>query len=344
MDVSRKTVTVAGPVVGEEAAKDSLSQLFARVLSQLALSAWLPAGALVLILAFVYELAGHTYLGYPDAIIEALRRLSTIQFGGIVLIVIAIAVSTMLSQAFAFGSIRRLEGYWGPSKPGTRLADMARARQDHVRRGVVNAYMGAQEAAWKQVQEALDAPSNDRRLRQITVGMREKLRERVMGTFAVRKITPGQQEFISHFDWEELVNSRTLHLLRSSESKLRDFPQMPSHIMPTRLGNILRRAEDRVGETDIEHFVERVFDRLPLSLQLSHDHQRSRLDLYCSMVFVIWFAFIPAALAFGLSWQAWVVCGLIAVATSWVCYLAALASARHYGATLEAIADHVHEN
>ena len=68
-----------------------------------------------------------------------------------------------------------------------------------------------------------------------------------------------------------------------------DYPRDASRVMPTRLGNVLRRYEVETGADDIERFVERVYRRLPFSMQLSHDEQRARLDLYCSMVFVLWF-------------------------------------------------------
>jgi hypothetical protein len=37
----------------------------------------------------------------------------------------------------------------------------------------------------------------------------------------------------------------------------------------------------------VETMVQELFDDLPFSLRVEHDEQRTRLDLYCSMVFVI---------------------------------------------------------
>ncbi len=346
-------------LVGDSTAKDTVSQLFARVLSQLSLSAWLPAAGLVMILLFVFELAGQITLGFPQAVIGTFRRLSNIQLGGLTLIVIAIVVTTMLSQAFSFGAIRRLEGYWGASKFALILARKGSNWQSRVRRGLSKQHDRAIQAAWVQVHQAIRSTqrgglSKDREKSvlesplakletppKFTAAMTAKLKERIVGVAASRRLSADQALTVRGFDWEAYVDRETLHTLRSAENRLRDFPQSASHVMPTRLGNVLRRAEDATGQEDVEQFVERVFDRLPFSLQLSHDQERSRLDLYCAMVFILWFAVVPASLAFVPLWQAWPACVLVAVAGSWICYSAALASARHYGAILIAIAEHV---
>lgn len=46
-----------------KAASETISQLVAKVLNQLSLSAWLPSAALVLIIAFLLELESHLKTG-----------------------------------------------------------------------------------------------------------------------------------------------------------------------------------------------------------------------------------------------------------------------------------------
>ena len=110
-------------------ARESLSQFVARVLDQLSLSAWLPSAALVLSLAFTYHLARaldaerHAVAGIlsapqsPGALSDALTGLAHTSLGGALLLIMAVVVLTIATQAFAFEAIRTLEGYWGTWRP-----------------------------------------------------------------------------------------------------------------------------------------------------------------------------------------------------------------------------------
>ena len=75
-------------------------------------------------------------------------------------------------------------------------------------------------------------------------------------------------------------------------------------------------------------------------MQLSHDEQRARMDLYCSMVFVLWLTALTAMATFG--WWAWpyTLAGtVLAVLASVVAYRAAVASGRYYGSLLVGISE-----
>src|SRR5918995_4608544 len=94
-----------------KAGSKTLSQLVARILEQLALSAWLPAAALALLTAFVLKLG--TIISAPNAssspgaaLSQAFGELGKTSIGGIVLLVIVVVVLTMVTQAFSFESIR----------------------------------------------------------------------------------------------------------------------------------------------------------------------------------------------------------------------------------------------
>jgi hypothetical protein len=114
---------LSAPVDGAKEAAATLSQLLARILQQLSLSAWLPSAALVLLLGFVFELGSvldaphakgshHAHdAGY--AVGQAFGQLGRIGASGLVLMLATVVVLTMLTQAFTFESIRVLEGYWG---------------------------------------------------------------------------------------------------------------------------------------------------------------------------------------------------------------------------------------
>ena len=113
---------------------ETLSQFVARVLNQLSLSAWLPSAALVLALDFIVELGVQLDAkrqGPAEALGNTLAKMSGIGFGGVMLLVVAVIVLTMLTQAFSFEAIQVLEGYWGISP----LAEwVARRRCDKHRR------------------------------------------------------------------------------------------------------------------------------------------------------------------------------------------------------------------
>ncbi len=110
----------ASPVAS---ATQTLSQFVARVLDQLSLSAWLPSAALVLLLDFTFHLgavldSGSQPHNPADITGVAVAGMGRIGVSGAVLLVIAVAVLTMLTQAFAFEAIRVLRGLLGYLPPG----------------------------------------------------------------------------------------------------------------------------------------------------------------------------------------------------------------------------------
>ena len=117
---------------------ETLSQFLSRVLDQLSLAAWLPAGALVLTISFLVQLAAATgrvdRAGRAPSVVEALQgaldSLSNTSLGGGALLLGAVIVVTMITQAFSFETIRTFEGYWGPGKSREFLADVRCRRHE----------------------------------------------------------------------------------------------------------------------------------------------------------------------------------------------------------------------
>lgn len=108
--------------------------------------------------------------------------------------------------------------------------------------------------------------------------------------------------------------------------------------MPTRLGNVLRHYEDLTGHEEVENLVDDVFDVLPFSLRLAHDEQRSRLDLYCSMIFVLGAVGVVAISRFWIAhWCYALAAAVICLIGARFCYRAGVASARAYGTILVTI-------
>lgn len=319
-----------------KAATETLSQLIARILNQLALSAWLPAAALVLSLGLILQLGAHwnSKLSAAEVLTQTLAAIGGASLADVVLLVLIIVVSTMLTQAFSFESIRALEGYWGTSDRLDRLA-ARRCRAHESRRSKLHQRYGELKlAAWADVEKAM-AGHRPR----FSTSMIGRLKQRVTGERSLRKINSDQRRLVDNLDWEAKVSVDVLRRLRNVEGHLADYPRDASRVMPTKLGNVLRRYEVETGADDVEGLVERAYPELPFALQLSHDEQRARLDLYCSMVFVLWLCALVAVARFG--WWAWpysLTLAALALAGSHVAYRAAVASARYYGSLLVMIA------
>jgi hypothetical protein len=345
---------------GIKDAAATLSELAARILQQLALSAWLPAAALTLLVAFILELgaaldnAGPTSRA-PGAnqrshavgstLGRALAALGKIHPGALVLLGVVVVVLTMLTQAFSFESIRLMEGYWGINRLTERLAE-ARARHFRkVAKELDRRYRTLTKRAWKRARVSIAAEQE--RLRGLSLQVRftdemiTALGDQVLLRPTAVHLTDEQRELVNGRDWEadappDLLRRR-INLLKRRD----DFPNL-QHVVPTRLGNVLRHYEDATGYGTVESLVDDVFDSIPASLRISHDEQRGRLDLYCSMTVVLGVSALIAAVRFGRDhWGYGLSALIIGLVGSWMTYRAAVASARYYGSLLVSIARYV---
>jgi hypothetical protein len=112
----------AGAKVASSKATETLSQFLARILQQLAISAWLPAAALAGLTAFVFRLGSvfdeRPQRGAAEAVGAAFTALAGLKVGGALLLVETVVVATTLTQAFSFEAIRVLEGLLGNQSLG----------------------------------------------------------------------------------------------------------------------------------------------------------------------------------------------------------------------------------
>jgi hypothetical protein len=332
-----------GAEVGETPGdgRQTLSQLAARVLDQLSLSSWLPSGALVLIVAFVMKLAttiNQTHTHRPmDAISQTFGELSRVRVGGALLLLAAVVILTMVTQAFAFESIRILEGYWGTN----RVVEWVAARRcDHyraVRERLERRYSALTADAWvgadAKIQSIQDNLIERDQKPVFTPNMIAALRASVLGKSTSIELTPDEKKRVDATDWKRFAPPDLMRRRTNLDKRLEDFPKS-DRVLPTRLGNVLRHFEDATGRVEVEDVVQAVFDRLPRSLQTEHDEQRTRLDLYCSLLVVdLMAAAVAIARLVGhLSYQ--IGAAVTAAACGVVIYRAAIASARAYGPLL----------
>ncbi len=353
-----KDQDVGAPSVAEAAsaskASETLSQFVARVLNQLSLSAWLPAAALVLLLTFVVELGealgGGARPGGPHPVIRALRSVATISLGGALLLIVAVVVLTMVTQAFSFEAIRILEGYWGTNVAVEFVARLRCARHRRAMEALERRRDRLTADAWYGAQRKIDQVNHEAATRgkppEVKPKVIEAVRAMVLRQLSTVRLTKAEQAAVDEL-LEQWPRSAPPDLIRrrvNVEKRLADFPEA-HRILPTRLGNVLRRYEDQTENPAVETFVQRIYDDLPLSLKIEHDEQRTRLDLYCSMVFVVAIVTTIGTVRFALQDPRYalsaIVAGLLAAS---LMYRAAVATARAYGGLLMVAAEYAEEH
>lgn len=354
--------TNLGDPARSKKATETLSQFVARVLDQLSLSAWLPSAALVMLVYVIFSLGSVIDADPPlcgtekdpktcsaaRAVGLALEKISNVSLGGALLLLVAVVVLTMLTQAFAFESIRFLEGYWGTSRTMGRFAKGRCARWATKRDELDKAHGDLAEKAWEGARTAISAQQAARKELGKTVVYTPAMLEFFEAAMFQRVSTAGELgpteiERAMGIPWQQHADPDVLRQMVTVDKARQDFP-LARRTLPTRFGNVMRHYEDATGVTeDLEPYVQDNFDRLPPSLQSSHDEERTRLDLYCTMVFVLPFVgmialarYLPDHWGYALAWI--ITCGV----ATWVTYASAVASARAYGSVLGSVVRCLH--
>jgi hypothetical protein len=305
-----------------------VSAFLGKVLEQLNLSAWLPAAMLVGNAAILFELHAARNLDAAAAI----RALTAKPLGILVVLLFALVLTTIVTQAFEFEAIRLMEGYL--DRDNRVIHYLVRKRINHHagKLGELIAQQRAAEvAAWHSARPAYDGGP-------IPADVLDAAECAVTGEYPPRRFSRKTQKLADALDWEPKAAADALYLIQSLTARVEAYPEA-QYIMPTRLGNVLRAAERSLslkpGE-QIEGFVLRCFDRLPPTLAAEHQDYRTRLDMYCTLVLVYTVLAVAAPLA--LRFNPW--CAAVAACYLFmarISYEAAIASARGYGEVLREI-------
>lgn len=312
-----------------QAAPAGLSAFAAKVLDQLSVSAWLPAGLFAASLSMFAQFRSQGSTNLRDAL-DAIGR----NWLPVLLLALPILIlGTLLTQAFSFGAIRALEGYGLRRWPFRLIRGLAiwvqvllqeRLQRRKKRRSA--AAFDAAEGRWAglpaEVVLALRAQAHE--LRPISIS------------------DAGAKATFDKIDWRSACDPWDLARFDDASEKLKEYPQR-SRILPTRLGNVLRATEDAVvAETgeDLVTFAIRRRSLLEPRAQHQHDQFRTRLDMYCTLVFVsIATALVAAGLGVGTDLMAafnTIAAGYVVLA--FVAYRAAIGSARGYCTLLRLMA------
>ncbi|MEV7094098.1 hypothetical protein AB0M80_14815 [Amycolatopsis sp. NPDC051045] len=99
------------PAEKEQKPPEGLSQFIGKVLDQLSLSAWMPAAMLVGCGAVLLQLRSQGNFDLGAAVVGLTAK----PLGILVVLLFALVLAALISQAFSFSAIRFFEGYWkGP--------------------------------------------------------------------------------------------------------------------------------------------------------------------------------------------------------------------------------------
>ncbi|MEV1130510.1 hypothetical protein [Agromyces sp. NPDC049794] len=309
---------------------ESVSGFVARVLNQLSISAWLPGAFLIaslISLGWFWKSGEVSFSGIG----------SFIQVNWIPVLILALpalVIATLLTQAFSFEAIRALEGYWGHHGPASVLRSLGIRYQLARQRGLKMRQRKTLVTAFQRTKSRL----SERRVDGLVLLAIENDLALVPRP---PDLTENQHEEADELQlqWVKYCEPWDNAKLTRFELELKEFPEH-SRIMPTKLGNILRTTEDRLRNTngDLEGFVMAHRGVASARVLEHHDQFRTRLDMYCMLVFVAaTAALVSLPLLWGMPILGQIAVPLALVAVSWASYRAALSSARGYVTTLRQI-------
>jgi hypothetical protein len=318
-------------------APGGFSQFVGRVFDQLSLSAWLPAAMLVGGSALVLQLHANRDLDLAAAIGD----LSGKPLGVLIILLFSLVLATTITQAFEYEVIRVLEGYWGTGRILGLLSGIRIRRQ-------LNRLERLKKLKARVEQRTFDRARKTILARGLIPDDQRHVLDAIEDQIYDRSDTgPSDrlQSQIDDLDWIQYARAESLRRIAAIEAAIESYPR-DHRILPTRLGNVLRAAEDSIdaGADGLEGFVIRHWDDIPPGLQREHDQYRTRLDLYCLLVFVFTVLGVGAAALIDDATHA--VLGRSGVAAFFVSlalvsYEAAISSARGYGTVLATVDEYL---
>ena len=303
------------------ASPSGISAFIARVLAQLTLSAWLPAAFLTA--------SGAILLQFRSArsanLLDAVRELTADPVQVLVIIIPLLVIAAVVTQAFSFQAIRALEGYWPGRGPVSFARTLMIRRHIHRKKAITKRRLAEVEKALRTAMPAMLMSG-------IPFPIVKALEAYLSGK-EPPQLTSEQREMAVSTQWRSWCDAWRLakvdHLMNEEES----YPDT-SRILPTKLGNLLRATEDQLRHTDddLQGYALRRYEMAPRQIQIQHDVYRTRLEMYCTLVFVSGslMLFTPIALLGRVNVAALAITFASFAVMAVVSYLAALTSADGY--------------
>lgn len=269
---------------------------------------------------YVYGLFAANAWPGPFEPAKAVHAAENLSVAKIVALLVAALLLGLVLHPFQFSMTQLLEGYWGRSSIGLGLA---RRRITHYRRVVraLDAAAGCAEDKWAGAVERDRATENEL--------ARENDQQR-------------EDRNAVHLD-SERGDPMVADYLRAQANRIAvsRYPEEGRRMMPTRLGNVLRRYEDTAGRQYGLDIV-RIAPHLNLVADPAHreyvDDCRKGLDL--SVRLCALFALATAlSVVLLIRDGAWLLLALAPYCISYLAYRGATSSARAYGTALSTLAD-----
>jgi hypothetical protein len=274
----------------------------------------------LLFVLYVYGLFAAGAWPGPFEPAKALHAAGNLSIAQIVALLVAALLLGLVLHPFQFSMTQLLEGYWGGSWIGLHLAQR---RIMHYRRAVRALDKAAKKAEYEWVRAVeRDRTTEDRLKRE------SPQRRREMNAEHLNK-PPGDPIIADYLRAQAL------------RAALRQYPDARRRMMPTRLGNVLRRYEDKAGKQYGLSIV-RVAPHLNLVALPEHrayvDDCRKGLDLGVRLC--VLFAFATAlSVVLLVRDGAWLFLALAPYAVSYLAYRGATSSAHAYGTALLTLVD-----
>ena len=316
--------TGGGP--GLTAPPEKLSAFLARVLEQLSLSAWLPAAYLTVALAIFYRLGRQANLDVESSVVA-------ITSDPVKLLVVTIPIvvlATLVTQSFSFEAIRALEGYWQRRwLLGWLHHGLVRLRVKH-KGSIGRRFQAARNAAFASARGPMLL---DGRPRAVVDAIEADLLE-----LDREDLDETDERLRGHTTWRDYGDPVLVSKFDRLRVALQEYPE-DGFVMPLKLGNVLRSTETKLENAggDVGTFAMRRRELVDSRVQLQHDQFRTRLDMYCILVFV---AVALAAAWPVMAWQVphgepgelarWLIAPAGNLLLGFAAYRAAIASARGY--------------
>lgn len=309
------------------AASAGVSAFVARVLDQLALSAWLPAAFLSVGVALLLEFRSTK----SASILNAVGKLTAHPVQVLVIMIPLLVIATVVTQAFSFEAIRTLEGYWRRRGLIGAVSMLMIRWHVHRKKAIIGRRRKESAKAFRLALPKIILDSDE-----LTGPIARAIEGQLTGSDSRASELQGKdlQVFVSTIQtWRNQADAWRLARIDRLLAEQKAYP-VDCRVMPTKLGNLIRATEDELKNArgDIQSFVLRQRNTVSQRIQMQHDQFRTRLDMYCTLVFVSAFlvAMTPAALIGHLGDVPTVITAGSFAAVAVASYLAAIASASGY--------------
>jgi hypothetical protein len=314
------------PAEKEQKPPEGLSQFIGKVLDQLSLSAWMPAAMLVGCGAVLLQLRSQGNFDLGAAVVGLTAK----PLGILVVLLFALVLAALVSQAFSFSAIRFFEGYWRGPLVWLGIYRIMVRRKAKKRKKLADKLKEEEQQAF------------DRAILRMLVRKFPQpfIRAIAEAHYSENEPTTQDQREAAAFNWRTVLPPDVIGRLSRITQAKEDFPAA-HRTLPTKLGNILRATEDAITRgRDTQDLVLRRGDDIPARLRLHHDQFRTRLDMYCTLIFVnLGLAGLTLALLVpaGNSLIGTAVVTASFLLLAFASYSAAITSARGYCTTLKVI-------